>query len=399
MFKLSSGFITQNNGDEKSQLLKVGQLTTLLSNQLGEDLKLNLLSGEPEYKKITLPTYFVDNFYIPLSEWGYEMRKTAATDALMYAAGKNSFHPVVDDLERIEKDESIKPIELDKVATNYLGTKDELYDAMFSVWLTALVARAFNPGCKFDNCLVLQGAEGIRKSPFLKALAGNKEWVCDSWQQQEQKLYMAIDQCWIYELAELDHMTTKKDQGALKAMFSTATDTYAKPYARGIGKFPRPSVFAATSNRFDFLSDPSASHRRYWIIPLTQDPEKKEYLDAEKVKADRDAILKAAIVEYRKGSNLYLPQELQTKSNNRNRNFLAEHPFMDSLAEWVTSQYVFTTADALIGSGLREKVKEISDYDLKKAAECLQALGYEKDKHQTSGEAGKKRYWRKPEEA
>ena len=398
MFKLSSGFITQNNGDEKSQLLKVGQLTTLLSNQLGENLKLNLLSGHPEFKGNQMDNYFVENFYIPLSEWGYEIRKTAATDAIMYAASKNSYHPVVEDLERIENDESIQPIELNKVATNYLKTNDDLYDAMLSVWLIAAVARAFDNGCKFDNCLVLQGREGIRKSPFFKALAGNKEWFCDTWQRQEQKLYMAIGQCWIYEFAELDHMTSKEHQGKLKGIFTSDSDTYSKPYARAMGKYPRPSVFAASSNRFDFLRDPSADHRRYWIIPLTLDPTKEEYIDVDKVEADRDAILKAAIIEYRKGGKLYLPQELQTESNNRNSDFLAEHPFMDSLAEWVIGEYVFTTADALIGAGLREKGK-ISDYDLKQASECLQALGYVKDTHQTTGAAGKKRYWRKPEEA
>ena len=163
MFKLSSGFI-ERDGKIKSQSINVGELSKLLSKQLGENLKLNLLSGEPEYKKIPLPTDFVDNFYIPLSEWGYEIRKTAATDALMYAAGKNSYHPVVDDLNRIEKDESIQPIDLDQIATDYLGTNDRLYDAMFAVWLIALVARAFYAGCKFDTCLVLQGAEGLMKS-------------------------------------------------------------------------------------------------------------------------------------------------------------------------------------------------------------------------------------------
>ena len=397
MFKLSSGFITQNNGDEKSQLLKVGQLTKLLSNQLGENLKLNLLSGHPEFNGIQMDNYFVENFYIPLSEWGYEIRKTAATDSLMYAASKNGYHPVVDDLNRIENDESIQPIELDKVATNYLDTNDDLYDAMLSVWLIGAVARAFDHGCKMDTCLVLQGREGIRKSTFFQALAGNPEWFCDTWQRQEQKLYMAIDQCWIYELAELDHMTSKHDQGTLKAIFTSTTDTYPPPYARALGNFPRPSVFAATSNRFDFLSDPSADHRRYWIIPLTHDPDKEEYIDVEKVEADRDAILKAAIIEYRKDRKPCLTQKQQTESNNKNSDFLAEHPFMDSLADWVLSENVFTTANALIGAGLREKGK-VSDYDLKKASECLQALGYVKDKHQTSGDAGKKRYWRRPEE-
>ena len=89
-------------------------------------------------------------------------------------------------------------------------------------------------------------------------------------------MYIAINQCWIFELAELDHMTSKNDQSALKALFSSATDSYPPPYARGIGKFPRPSAFAATWSRFDFLIDPSAGHRMFLVIPLKQDPAKEE---------------------------------------------------------------------------------------------------------------------------
>ena len=395
MIELKLGFITQKNGEIKNQTIKAGELVQKLENEVGKDLEFNLLTGEVEDKRDPIDTFKVDNFYVQLSEWGYEIIKTAATDALLFAAQKNSYHPVVDDLERIEKDESIQPIDLGQVATDYLGTDDRLYDAMFACWLTGLVARAFHNGCKFDSCIVFQGKEGGRKSPFLKALAGNEDWVCDTWQPQEQKLYMCINQCWIYELAELDHMTTKKHQGALKAMFSTATDTYAKPYARGIGKFPRPSVFAATCNRFDFLSDPSADHRRYWIIPLKQDPEKEEYIDVEKVKADRDAILKAAIIAYRKGRKLYLPQKLQNESNIRNQNFLAENPFMDSLADWVKYRDApFTTQGALIDSGLRD-IDKVKELDLKKASECLQSLGYRRDDHQTGPRNNRKRYWRK----
>ena len=397
MLELKFGFITQKNGEKKHQTIKAGHLTQLLEDELGKDLEFNLLTGEVEVKREPLDTFKVENFYVQLSEWGYEIKKTAATDALLFASQKNSYHPVVDDLKRIEKDESIQPIELGQVATDYLGTDDRLYDVMFACWLTGLVARAFKAGIKFDNCIVFQGKEGIRKSPLLKALAGNDEWVCDTWQEVPKQLYMAINQCWIYELAELDHMTSKSHQGALKAMFSSATDNYPPPYARGVGKFPRPSVFAATCNRIDFLSDPSADHRRYWIIPLKQDPEKEEYLNVEKVKADRDAILKAAIIAYRnrKEPEIYLPQKLQNESNLRNTNFLAEHPFMEALADWVGFRLApFTTTEALIESDLREKDR-ITDFDLKKASECLQALGYRRDDHQIGPRNNRKRYWRK----
>ena len=168
MLEIKLGFITQKNGERKPQRIKVGELTQLLENEIGKDLEFNLLTGHPEFKGNQLDNSYVNNFYIPLSEFGYEIAKTAGRDALLFAAQKNSYHPVVNDLNRIEKDESIKPIDLGKTATDYLGTNDRFYDAMFAIWLIALVARAFDAGCKFDNCLVLQGAEGLRKSPFLK---------------------------------------------------------------------------------------------------------------------------------------------------------------------------------------------------------------------------------------
>ena len=395
MLELKLGFITQKNGEMKHQTIKAGQLTQILENEIGKDLEFNLLTGEVEVKREPIDTFKVENFYVQLSEWGYEIKKTAATDALIFASQKNSYHPVVDDLKRIEKDESIQPIELGQVATDYLGTDDRLFDAMFACWLIALVARAFKAGCKFDNCIVFQGKEGLRKSSLLKALAGNDEWVCDTWQDVKKQLLMAIGTCWIYELAELDYMTTKHHQGNLKGMFTSQIDQYPPPYARAMGKFPRPSVFAATCNRYDFLSDPSADHRRYWIIPLKQDPEKEEYIDVDKVKDDRDAILKAAIIAYRKGKKPFLPQKLQNESNRRNQNFLADHPFMDSLADWLKHRDApFTTQGALIDSGLRE-MDRVTDLDLKKASECLLAMGYRRDEHQTGPRNNRKRYWRK----
>ena len=79
------------------------------------------------------------------------IHQNAAIDALLTAAQKNPYHPVVDELKRIEHDDSIQPIELDQVATDYLGTSDPLYDAMLATTIMGLVNRTFHNGCKFDN--------------------------------------------------------------------------------------------------------------------------------------------------------------------------------------------------------------------------------------------------------
>ena len=388
MIEIDKGWNTKEGKEPREQTLSAGVLSKMLADDYTTQLEYNLMSGEAELNRQPIPTSFIDNFYVYLSERGWRINKNAAIDALLTAAQKNTYHPVVDELKRIEHDDSIQPIELDQVATDYLGTSDPLYDSMLATTVIGLVNRTFHNGCKFDTCLVLTGKEGIRKSTFWKELA-TEDWFCDTWQSKQQDLFMAINQCLIYELAELDGITSAKAQASLKAVFSSATDTYKRPYARGIGKFPRPSILVATSNRCDFLSDPSASHRRFWVIPL------KKEIDTEKVKQDRKRILKAAILAYRNGRKTYLKNELQDESNRRNKDFQSEHPFMEALADWVGFRLApFTTTEALIESDLREKDR-ITDFDLKKASECLQALGYRRDDHQIGPRNNRKRYWRK----
>ena len=93
-------------------------------------------------------------------------------------------------------------------------------------------------------------------------------------------------------------------------------------------------------------------------------------------------MLKAAILAYRNGRKSYLKKELQDESNRRNKNFQAEHPFMEKLSVWVQSECSFSGKDALIGSRLRQE-DSISGRDLKEVSNCLKALGFEKDDVQT----------------
>ena len=304
MIKIELGWITKEGKEPQDRPISAGVLSCTLSEDYPTQLEYNLMSGEAELNRQPIPTSFIDNFYVYLSERGWKINKGAAIDALQTAAQKNTYHPVVEEFKRIEHDDSLQPIELDQVASDYLGTNDPLYDAMLATTLVGLVNRTFHNGCKFDTCLVLTGPEGRYKSTFWKELA-TEDWFCDTWQDKPENLFMTINQCLIFELAELDGITGKKAQAALKAILSSATDTYKRPYARGIGKFPRPSILVATSNRCDFLSDPSADHRRFWVIPI------QNKIDTKKVKRDRKRIFKAAILAYRNGRKPYLNKELR----------------------------------------------------------------------------------------
>ena len=392
---LPSGWIV-NNGKNTATTIKPGELSGLLTTTYRDRLTYNLLRHEVEIDRQPIQGSGVDNFYIPLSENGWSINKAAASDTLLWAAQRNSYHPVLDYLHRIEADQSIVPGDIDTLATAYLGTTDPLSDAMLAATLIGAVARALQPGCKFDTCCTLKGAQGIRKSSFWKALA-SPDWFCDTWQDKPQDLFMAIQTCWFYEIAELDSLTSKKEAGVLKALLSSDTDAFRPPYAKGIGRYPRPSVLVGTCNRDDFLNDPTGS-RRFWIIDLPHDPAKGEVLDIDRVAKDRNSIFKAALAAYRNGRSRWLTKAQQADSNQRNLGFEAEHPFMARLADWTdkpANQFPFTTDQALSGSACRSS-EQIRGNDLKDAAMCLKALGFIQDATQTRRKGqGRVRYWRR----
>ena len=368
--------------EDTRKVFQAGDLSSLFTITYQKNLRFNYLNLKAEVNGEPLADDVIENLYVALSERGYSVPKNTAIDALHFAAQKNGFHPVVEYLEQVASDPKIQPIDLNTVSTKYLGTNSDLYDSMLKATLIGLVSRVFDRGCKFDTCCVLKGSQGIGKSSFWRILA-SEDWFCDTWQEKDQDLFMAIQTCVIYELAELDSMTSKKDAGRVKALLSSATDTFKRPYARGIGKHPRPSILVGSCNASDFLNDPTGS-RRFWIIDL-----KDKVIDLNKLIRDRERILKAAVLAFRQGIEPRLTDQEQNESNEKNHLYETENPFYSCIYEWANSACFdidwgsqgrngkgFTTSQAIVASGCRDE-KSIKNPDLKMAASVLKDLGFE----------------------
>ena len=395
------GFYTKVDGRKGFQKTTSGLIVDDLKETYGNRLEYNLLRLQPEIDRIPLDGHFIENFYVYLNKIGWSIRKGEATDALLVASHDQNYHPVVDDLKKIEEDNSIYPIDLNFIAQDYLGTSDRLSDEILKTTLKAAVGRAFNNGCKFDAVCVLQGKPDVRKSTFWKVLGG--DYFCDTFQESSKDNLMMINQNWIIELSEIDGITSKKDHSNLKAMLSSPISHFRAPYERSFRPHPRPSIFVATSNRLDFLIDPTGN-RRFWVVKLNHDPTKGEVIDISKLKRDRKRILKAAILAYRKDPNLFLSRELQNQSDVNNLNFEHEHHFYAGLYNWVhkgcrgvDDETAWSTEDAIHHSGCKDRGHIISK-DTKDAADILRRLGYVQDKHQGYAPKGKSRpprLWRK----
>jgi len=378
----------------KPEPLNPGRLSSELLQNFGSRLRFNELTLKPELDGKPMPDQMLQHFYVTLGQVGWKIEKGAARDALLYAARLNSYHPIREYLEHLEVDGQVEAADLDSLATTYLGTADPLYDAMLAATLIGAVARVLRPGCKFDTCTVLRGSQGIFKSTFWKALA-SPAWFCDT-PNDDKDLKLAIQTCWIYELAELETKTGNKEAGAIKALLSSSVDNFRVPYGAGIEEHPRPSILVGSCNRDDFLRDSTGS-RRFWVIDLPQDPDQGQCINIPQVRQDRDAIWKAALLAYRAGRLPILSPVHQLASNNRNRGYEPEHIWLAPLQKWLKTYAPseFSTDEALIGAGLRDK-ERLGPHDQRIAAELLRDLGYARDEHQLRKD-GKRmpRMWRR----
>lgn len=237
--------------------------------------------------------------YTRMRMWAEEAWGIRASRDVFYrgvtqiAARKKAYHPVRDYLNSCADIWDNIP-RLDTVATRYLGAQSKTgsHDMFMRWFLIAAVARVFQPGCKVDTCLVLEGAQGMKKSTFFSILSG--EWFADSPIAIGNKdAFLNIRGSWIVELAELGSYL-KKDQDVIKQFLSSPVDKYRPPYATEAEDFPRQCVFCGTVNEFSYLKDATGA-RRFNPIRVTN-------VDTVSLKRDRDQIWAEAMLAWRSGA-------------------------------------------------------------------------------------------------
>jgi predicted P-loop ATPase len=213
-----------------------------------------------------------------LQQQGILVSVEIAGQAVQTAARDHPFHPVRTYLKRLQWD-GVK--RLDRWLSTYLGSEDTEYSrAVGSRWLISAVARIFRPGAKADCCLILEGAQGIRKSTPLRTLAG--EYFTDELADLGSKdAAMQTRGVWIIELSEL-HSLSNSDVARIKAFMSRTTDRFRPPYGMRLVESPRQCVFAGTANQSTYLRDETGG-RRFWPVACGR-------IDIDALACDRDQL-------------------------------------------------------------------------------------------------------------
>lgn len=222
-----------------------------------------------------------------------------------------------------------------------LGAADTEYTkAVGTKWMISAVARTFDPGCKADHALVLEGEQGLGKSTALRILAGDQHFGDDIPGIGSKDAQQYLGGMWIVELGEMD-AASKADQNTLKRFLTTTVDRYRASYGRNTISHPRRCVFAGTVNSDEYLKDATGG-RRWWPVRCTK-------VDAAALHLHRDQMWAEAVHRYRAKEQWHLDETVESLAKTEQSQRTETDPWEEHVRIYLRSLAVDTvkTTDVL----------------------------------------------------
>lgn len=253
----------------------------------------------------------------------------------------NTFHPIKSYIEAATWDGVPRA---EQLFIHYLGAEDSLYVRQVTrKMLLAAVKRLYQPGCKFDQMLVLVGPQGAGKSSLLAKLG--REWFSDSLRTFENKESAEhLQSGWIFEIGELSAMK-KTEVEEVKAFLSKTEDRYRVAYDRQVSEFPRKCVFFGTTNTKGFLRD-TTGNRRFWPVEVNPEQAKLDHwvhLTNEVV----SQIWAEVLCWYKGGESVQLDDEVRVEAERRQAAHMEEDPRDGLIKEWLDDDDADTMAQRM----------------------------------------------------
>lgn len=300
-------------------------------NQFSEDiefLKSPIWDNSVDHNKnlddqdITQIRYYLSKIH------NFEPAKQIVGEACFIVSKRKSHHPVKKYIESVKWDGIAR---IDEWLIKSINCEDNIYTrSVAAKFLIATVSRIYNPGCKFDHMLILEGGQGIGKSTLVETLAG--DWYLDTnFDNRDKDLIDSMRGVFIVEISELSGMG-KKDVDWLKSFLSKKVDRVRLPYAARSKDFKRKCVFIGTYNPSGnnmYLRD-DTGNRRFWPV------ECQGTININYVKENRYQLWAEALERFKNKEKYYIddPIALEILNNIHGEREL-ETPTHQQIKEWL----------------------------------------------------------------
>lgn len=306
-------------------------------------------------------------------------------EAIEVMARNNTINPPKDWLEGLKWDEVNR---VDTWMLDYMGIPISDYTKRVARWFfMGMVKRVFEPGCKFDYCLVLEGSQGRKKSSALAAIGG--DWYGDTDLDLHNKDSMsALRGKMLYEFSELGSVA-KAEATKQKSFLSRQVDEYRPVYGRREIRAPRQLVFTGTTNEWEWNKDPTGG-RRFWPVSVNEE------IDVDGLKAAREQLFAEAVVMVGKDLRYWPTSQEQAEIFDKEQLSRSIHDsYVDALFEHVNLQNDEFTLYYAATEWLKiDAAKQTRDIQTR-IGNALRQLGCTRVERRSDA---KSRFWYKPPE-
>ena len=279
--------------------------------------------------------------------------KERAIDACLFVCKQNERNPVVEWLDSLTWDGERR---IGEMIVSALGAENNAYNREVErLFMLGAVARAYEPGTKFDYMPVLVGPQGIGKSRYVALLAHIPAWYNDNFNTIDGDAAVEkLRGLWIAEMAELLATKKAREIEAIKAFITSTKDVIRPKYARETVQRLRVCVFIGTTNNHDFLTDATGNRR---FLPVECNATRcNRWMFSEDAEPFVEQMWAEAVHIYKtQHPVLVLADELQAEAKRLQEAHTEEHPVVTMAAKVISDKWQEKSPIAYAGT-LNERI-------------------------------------------
>jgi predicted P-loop ATPase len=335
--------------EAKGYTLQYNELTELVEFENGRHI------DDADIAEMTM--YLVENGY----------KRADINDVLTLYPKRNSYHPMRVYFNSLPTTTSTEHIDM---FLNCLDINDShITREVIKKWLVGCVAKLFEQHQNF--ALVLEGKGDIGKTTLCKWLAVNRNWYCSENPAYGNERDFTILQAtkFIWELEELESVTSKKAAGSLKAFLTRDIGNARKAYGKVNKLYTAIANFICTVNMPEYLVDTSGN-RRYFPVYVNS-------IDFAYHSIDKDAFWsEVANLYFNSTYDYILTEEEKAYQTVQNETKMMTNSLVDYLTDILEPSEDGFTPNVRLFDELREKGINVTTND-RRVKDAMVMLGYE----------------------